>query len=329
MAGTGLRIGVVGATGTLATEVLDLLAQSSLPIAEIVPIATDESLGKDIEFQGSVYPIETDGSRLTALDMMFLCAPAGVAFDYVRRSLEEHIPCIDLSGATAGSEDVPIRVAGYGSLPEGGPLIAIPPSPALALVMALQPLDVAGGLERVSATVLESASMAGKEGIATLYQESLAFFNQQDLPESTVFPGPVAFDCLSGARELDSDGRTRRESATVEILGLLLGREVKLATTFVQVPAFMGLGVSLFIETREEVEITEVAASLQKAPGVEIWSDSDSGPNTRSAVGQDRVLVGRLRRDPGIYRGLQLWLTADPIRLAASHAVQLAATRLR
>jgi aspartate-semialdehyde dehydrogenase len=139
----------------------------------------------------------------------------------------------------------------------------------------------------------------------------------------------VAFDCISGARELDSDGSTRREAAMIEILGLLLGKDVKLATTFVQVPAFVGLGASLFIETRKEIEASEAAALLQKAPGVEIWPDEQPCPSTRSVAGQDRVLVGRLRRNPGVYRGLQLWLVADPVRLAASHAIQLAAMRLR
>jgi aspartate-semialdehyde dehydrogenase len=329
MAGTGLRIGVVGATGSLATEVLDLLSVSSLPIAEIVPVATDDSIGVDIEFQGSSYSVGTDASRLTSLDMMFLCAPAAAAFDYVRRSLEERIPCIDLSGATMGSEDVPMRVAGYGAMPTGAPLIAIPTSPALALTMVLQPLDAAVGLEHISVSVLESASIGGKQGLAALYQESLALFNQQEVSEPSVFSSEVAFDCFTGAREIDPEGRTRREVATIEALGSLLGQDVKMATTFIQVPTFVGLGASLCLETREEATASEVADILRKAPGVDIWPEADPGPNTRAATGLDRVLVGRLRRDSSTYRGLQLWLAADPIRLAASHAVQLAAMRLR
>ena len=161
----GLRIGVVGATGTLGTELLELLDRSSLRVSEIVPIATDRSLGRDIEFQGSVFPVETDDVRLTGLDLVFLCAPAAGALDFVRRALHEHVPCVDLSGATAGTEDVPMRVAGYGSVPEGAPLLAIPRSPALALVMALQPIAAAAGLRRVSGAVLESASWADRKSV--------------------------------------------------------------------------------------------------------------------------------------------------------------------
>jgi len=106
---TGLRIGVVGATGGLGTELLELLDQSSLRVSEIVPIATDDSLGREIEFQGSSFPVEVDDARLTGLDLVFLCVPPGIALDFVRRALHERVPCIDLSGATAG---LPVGGAG-------------------------------------------------------------------------------------------------------------------------------------------------------------------------------------------------------------------------
>jgi len=328
MARTGLRIGVVGATGSLGTELLELLDLSSLRVSEIVPIATENSLGRDIEFQGSLFSVEVDDARLTGLDLAFLCAPPGAALDFVRRALHEQVPCIDLSGATAGTEDVPMRVAGYGSVPAGVPLLAIPRSPALALVMALQPIAAAAGLRRVTGTVLESASLAGKDGMSALYQESIAVFNQQPLPESTVFPGPVAFDCMSGADGLDAEGLAPRESALIRDLTLLLGGDVKIATTLVQVPVFAGLGAALSIETERDLEVGEAEDLLRKAPGVELAEDGDYAPTTRAVVGRDSVLVGRLRSDASTERGLQLWLVADPMRLAASHAIQLAVLRL-
>ncbi|MBW2493449.1 MAG: hypothetical protein JRE43_01760 [Deltaproteobacteria bacterium] len=328
MARVGLRIGVVGATGSLGTELLELLDFSSLRVGEIVPIATDDSLGRDIEFQGSVFPIETDDARLTGLDLAFLCTPPSAALDFVRRALHEKVPCIDLSGATAGSEDVPMRVAGYGSVPEDIPVLAIPRSPALSLVMALQPIAAAAGLKRVTGAVLESASLAGKDGMSALYQESIAVFNQQPLPESTVFPGPVAFDCMSGAEGLDAEGLTQRESALLRDLALLLGSEVKVAATLIQVPVFAGLGAALSLETERDLAVGEAEDLLRKAPGVELATAGDEFPTTRTAVGRDSVTVGRLRGDPSTRRGLQLWLVSDPMRLAASHAIQLAVLRL-
>jgi len=328
MARTGLRIGVVGATGTLGSELLELLDISSLRVSEIVPIATDDSLGREIDFQGSVYPVLTDGARLAGLDLVFLCAPPLAALEFVRSALREQVPCIDLSGATAGTSDVPMRVAGYGSVPEGAPLIAIPRSPALALALALQPLAAAAGLRRVSGAVLESASHAGKDGMTALYQESIAVFNQQPPPEPTVFPGPVAFDCTSGAEGLDAAGLAPREAALERDLGLLLGDAVKLAIALVQVPIFAGLGAVLSVETERALGVGEAEEQLRKAPGVELAADSDSAPSTRGVVGRDSVLVARLRAVPSVEHGLQLWLVADPLRLAASHAIQLAVLRL-
>jgi len=329
MARTGLRIGVVGATGTLGTELLELLDLASLRVSEIVPIATEDSLGRDIEFQGSLFPLATDEVRLAGLDLLFLCVPPTAALEFVRSALREHVPCIDLSGATAGTEDVPMRVAGYGSVPEDAPLVAIPRSPALSLVMALQPIATAAGLKRVSGTILESASVAGRDGMAALYQESVAVFSQQQPSETTAFSGPVAFDCMSGADELGEDGLAPRESALIRDLALLLGSDVKFATTLVQVPIFAGLGAALSIETERDLEVGELEDIFRKAPGVELAADSDSVPTTRAVVGRDSVLIGRLRGDPSVERGLQLWLVADPLRLAASHAIQLAVLRLR
>ena len=110
MARAGFRIGVVGATGALGTEVLEMLGVSSLPVREIVPVATDDSLGTVIEFQGSEYPVEIDDSRLVGLDLILLCAPPAGSRDFVRRALEEKTPCIDLSGATSAADQDHRRV---------------------------------------------------------------------------------------------------------------------------------------------------------------------------------------------------------------------------
>jgi aspartate-semialdehyde dehydrogenase len=329
MARAGYRVGVVGATGSLGTELLERLDASSLRVREVVPIASEESLGQDIEFQGNIYPIETDDARIPGLDLLFLCAPASVSLDFVRSALRERVPCIDLSGATAGSEEVPMRVVGYGSVPEGIPLLALPTSPALALAMVLQPLAAAAGLARVSGCVLESASSAGQGGLLALYQESIAIFNQQQPPEATAFPGPMAFDCTSDASELDETGCAPRESALKRDLALLLGDEAKIALTLVQVPIFVGLGAALSVETERALDARQAEDLLRKAPGVEVSADTPCRATTRSVAGRDLVLVARLRGDPSVARGLLLWLVADPLRLAASHAIQLAAQRLQ
>lgn len=327
MARAGLRIGVVGATGSLGSELLEMLGASSLPVTEIVPFATDQSLGRDVEFQGGVYPIEVDSARLTALDLLFVCAPAAASLEFIHHALHERIPCIDLSGATAGSAEVPMRVAGYGALPLDIPLVALPTSPSLAWLLVLQPLLAGAGLRRVCGSVLKGASAAGRQGMESLYQESIALFNQHTVPEPTVFPGGVAFDCVPDfGPPVDADGAARR-SPLIEDLALLLGNDVKVVASSVQVPVFSGLASTLFVETERDLDPGQAEDLLRKSPGVEIW-EGTSGPSTRQAAGRDVVVVSHLRRDPTAPHGLQLWLVSDPQRLAASHAIQLAALRL-
>jgi aspartate-semialdehyde dehydrogenase len=330
VATAGVRVGVVGATGALGSEVLRALSESPLRVREIVPIATDRSLGRDVEFQGEVYPVETERPTLRGLDLVILCAPAAQSLDYVRDALHCEVTCIDLSGATAGSPEVPLCVAEFGpdARVGGAPVLAGPTGAALAWALVLRPLDERARLRRVTGTSLEGASVGGRGGIESLYAETLAIFNQQEAPEAEVFAGPVAFDCLPAVGELEEGGQTRHETDLARSLGRLLASPVKLGVTAVQVPTFLGHGAALAVETEEDLDPGEAAALLAKAPAVEVWPEGVVGPSTRAAAGRDAVLVGRLRSDPSRDRSLLLWLAADLLRLSAGNAVALAAARL-
>jgi len=327
----GLRVGVVGATGAVGGEVLDLLSESSLEIAELALVASEESLGKDVEFQGNVYPVQTEAPRLAALDVIFLCAPAVISLEYARQALHAEVPCIDVSGALAGSREVPLRVAAFGtpSAADETPLLVSPPGGALALALALRPLEEAAGLRRITGTLLEAASWRGREGIDALYRESIALFNQEELPEPEVFGRPVAFDCIAALGEVDEEtGASEREEAVSDALSRLLAGTPGIALTIVQVPAFVGLGASLMIETERPLDPALAEGVLGKAPGIERWDDDADGATLRAAAGFQEVLAARVRRDPSAENALQLWLAADPLRLAAANAVRLAVALL-
>ena len=328
MASRGLRVGVVGATGALGNEVLRALASSPLRVSEIIPIGTDRSLGSDIEFQGEVYPVETEMPSLRGIDLLLLCAPPSVSLDCARQSLRAEVPCIDLSGALAGSAEVPLSVGELKDEWATAPLIAVPPGAALAWALVLRPLDQSAGLVRVAGTSLEGASVGGRRGIDSLYAESLAIFNQTEAPEPSAFPRPLAFDCLPSVGPASSDGATEAETRLADTLARHLGARVQLTVTSVQVPVFVGHGAVLAIETQAEIDLAEAATVLDKAPGVEVADPAGAGPSMRAAVGRDVVLVGRLRRDPSRERCLLLWLAADLLRLSASHAVELSVARL-
>jgi aspartate-semialdehyde dehydrogenase len=328
---TGLRIGLVGATGVLGSEVLALLEESSLPVRELVPVATDRSLGQEIEFRGDAMPVETEPPKLRGLDLLFLCAPEAVSLEYARQALRAEVPCVDASGALSSSRELPLRVAAFGPSadPQNTPLVVAPPGPALPWALVLRPLHEAAGLRRVVGTSLEAASAGGRGGIESLYEESIAVFNQRDLPEPEIFSRPVAFDCIPATGGGDEICATDRETGVTRALERLLGSDVKLALTGVQVPAFLGLGGTAAVETADELDPKRAEALLSQAPGVELWEGEADGLTLRAAAGREEVLVGRVRRDGSVEHGLLFWLAADVLRMAAANAVRLAVARLR
>jgi aspartate-semialdehyde dehydrogenase len=326
----GLRIALAGATGALGSEVLAALDASGLPIAELIPIATGASLGADVELRGEAWPVVAEPPELRGLDLLICCTPAPAGLDWVRAALRAELPCIDCSGALADRDDVPLRVIGLSGPTAGGapPVVATPSGAVLAWSLALAPLHRAAGVRRVVGTVLETAGAAGRDGIASLSAGSLALFSQQDPPDDAV-GRPLAFDCHASIGEVGEDGRSAAERNLEAGIRRLLGADIAVAATIAQVPAFVGQASALAIETQRPLDPKQAQDLLANAEGVELWSGGTEGPNLRAAAGRDRVLVGRVRRDPSAQAGLQLWLAADVLRLSAANAVALAVARLR
>jgi aspartate-semialdehyde dehydrogenase len=349
----GLRIALAGASGALAREVLAVMDERRLPVAEILPFATDRSLGQDVEFQDQVISIEAGPPNLRGVDLLLVCTPRAAALELVREALRAEAFCIDCSGSLGSSKEVPLLVSELcppGAV-LGAPVIASPTAAALAWSLVLAPLAREAGLQRVVGTLLQSASQAGRSGVEVLSHETLALLNQQEPPESELFAAPIAFDCSPAPgpawepEESDDESPSRRRETDVardlaRVLqtaapapalapGEEAGPDVSIAVSAVQVPTFTGEGSALAIQTERALAPHQAAELLQKAPGVRVWEGGESGPSMRDASRQDVALVGRLRRDPSLERGLLLWLASDPLRLAAANAIKLAETRLR
>ena len=327
----GQRVAVIGATGTLGSDVVAVLDERRYPIGELLPVATDASLGEDVSLRGESVPVLTGEVSLRGADVAFLCLPPEATAPWVKRALEAHVACIDLSGAMAGVPEVPVVAADLAPPQEllRRPLVVSPPGPALAWALALAPLQARFGLARVRGTSLEAASGAGRAGIRTLEAEVVALFNQESPPESTVFAGPVAFDCVPELEHpADPYGPGPAEEQLASLLQALLEAPVPVAATRVRVPTFAGLGASLAVELAKPADLDAVRAALLEAAGLELWDPEATGPTTRDAAARSEVLVGRVRRDPTSPAGVLLWLAADPVRLAATNAVRLAEARL-
>jgi aspartate-semialdehyde dehydrogenase len=322
-----MRIAVVGATGALGAELLAALDEAELPLAKLVPIATDRSLGTDVEMRGDVVSVETELSALRGADLAFLCAPPAASLEAARLALQARIAAIDCSGALALRSEVPLvaELGVPGGAPLDAPILAVPPGVSLACARVLGPLGRAFGLRRAIATVLESASGSGRAGVQTLSEETIALLSQQDLPEPSALGHPVAFDVLPWAGEIDDEGTSAGERALSAVLARALG-DVAIAATVVRVPVFCGEGVSLAVETGESTGLARIVELLAKTEGVDLASPA---PTSRGAAGAERVHVGRLRADPSHERGVLLWLATDGLRLTAAHAVRVAEARFR
>jgi aspartate-semialdehyde dehydrogenase len=322
MATAGVRVAVVGATGAVGTALLEALEASPIRVAQLVAVAGDRSLGADVEFAGDVVPVAPAVASWPGLDAIFLCAPPEVSREVARDALRAEVPVIDLSGAFADAAEVPVRVAGW--VPPGAPpapLVAAPPAPTLACALALHPLARAAGLARVEVTLFDSAAVGGQRGSERLAEESLAIFNQQEPAESDVFEHPVAFDCGPGGAAARA-----RERHTQHLLERVLGSGVEVFVAAFQVPAFVGQGCALRVETGRPLPAAEAARALSKAPGVELWPAAQPGPSLRSATGREELLVAVPREIGG--GALALWAVCDGPGLAARNAVALAEPRL-
>lgn len=315
----GLRLAVVGATGAVGGEVLAALDASSLPVGELVAVASEDSLGTDIEFQGEIAPVHAELPALHGLDAVLCCAPRVVAPEIVRAALHAEVPCIDLSGAFADRSEVPL-VWGEETAEAAAPLRACPPPTALVWRPLLRALAGVAPLERVDGTVLEAASAGGRRAIEALSAESMALFNQQEPPDSDAGVRPRAFDLVPGSGSEGPGGRPR-ERALRDALGRGLGVSPALTARWIQVPAFVGEASSLVLRFAAPVEARAAAERLAKEPGLELWEREGEGPNLRAVAGRATVIVAAPEPDPEDATRLRLWAVADVLRLAATRAV--------
>ena len=327
----GLRVVLAGATGALGQEVRAALESSGLPVSELVAVATDASIGTELEFRGDALFIESQAPALRGFDLLILCTPTSVSLDLIRQALRAEVACIDCSKALSASGEIPlVMVDRSASSDLVAPLVETPSGVGLGWIRVLGPLAESAGLEQVVGTVLQPATSAGRRGIEVLSSETIALLSQGEMPDSDTFAAPVAFDCLpwTGSGSAGETGETDFEAGLRRDVQRMLGPEIALAVTSVQVPTFVGEGSTLSLRTGRALSLEEVRGLLEKAEGVELW-DSDRAPSTRDAAGRDRVLVGRVRVDPSNDRSLLLWLATDGLQLVAAEVVRIVETRLR
>ncbi len=332
MAGDGYRVGVLGATGLVGTTILELLADRDFPVAELRPLASERSAGKVIEWQGEALTVQAVGEEsIQGLDLVLSSAGGSVSAEWTPKIVEAGATVVDNTSYWRMHDDVPLVVSEVNpdALAGHGGIIANPNCSTMQMVVALKPLYDAAGIERLVISTYQAVSGTGKAAIDELQTQAHAVLHGGEPPEPQIYPHQIAFNVLAQAGSFaEGDDHTDEERKLINETRKILGDpEIKVSATCIRVPVVTGHSEAVNVETREPLDPERARELLAAAPGVTVVDDPAAGryPMAVDAAGKDDVFVGRIRRDAGSERALDLWIVADNLRKgAATNAVQLA-----
>ena len=328
-------VAVVGATGAVGTEMIQVLEDRDFPVAELIPLASARSEGSDVSYRGKDLPVKVlEKESFRGVDIALFSAGAGVSQEYGPIAVAAGTVVIDNSSAWRMAPKVPLVV------PEVNPhaigshqgLIANPNCSTIQMVVALKPLHDAVRIKRIVVTTFQSVSGTGKEAMEELAEQSRQLMSMGEF-EPEVYPYQIAFNCLPHIDAFLPNGYTKEEMKMVnETRKIFEEPSMRITATTVRVPTFISHAESVNIETEKTVSANEARAILSTAPGVLVYDDPTRNiyPLPVDVAGTDAVYVGRIREDESQEHGLNLWVVADNLRKgAALNAVQIAEELIR
>jgi aspartate-semialdehyde dehydrogenase len=326
-----MRVGVVGATGLVGTAILDLLGARDFPASEVVPFASERSAGKAIEWGEEELEVRgLSEESIGGLDLVLSSAGGAVSAEWTPKLVEAGAVVVDNTSYWRMHDDVPLVVAEVNSDALAGHkgIVANPNCSTMQMVVALKPLYDAAGIERLVISTYQAVSGTGKAAIDELLEQSRAVLEGRDA-HAAVYPHRIAFNALAQAGSFpEGDDHSDEERKLIGETRKILGDpEIRVSATCVRVPVVTGHSEAVNVETREPLEPQRARELLAAAPGVTVVDDPAAAryPMAIEAEGRDDVFVGRIRRDPGNERALDLWIVSDNLRKgAATNTVQLA-----
>ena len=329
----GYRVAVVGATGNVGREMLNILAERSFPIDEVAALASSRSQGTEIEFgeTGQMLRVgNLDHFDFAGWDIALFAAGSGPTKLHAPRAAAAGCVVIDNSSLYRMDPDVPLIV------PEVNPeaidgyrarnIIANPNCSTAQLVVALKPLHDRARIRRVVVATYQSVSGAGKEGMDELFEQSRGIF-VGDPADPKKFTKQIAFNVIPHIDVFLDDGSTREEWKMVVETKKILDPKIRVSATCVRVPVFVGHSEAVNIEFVEDISASEAQDILREAPGVMLIDKREDGGYATpvECVGDYATFVSRVREDPTVDSGLSLWCVSDNLRKgAALNAVQIA-----
>ncbi len=329
------NVAVVGATGAVGTEMIQILEEREFPIGELVPLASTRSEGNDVTFRGQDLPVKVlQPDSFKGIDLALFSAGAGVSKEFGPIAVKAGAVVVDNSSAWRMDPTVPLVVPEVNplALEKHQGLIANPNCSTIQMVVALKPLHDAVKIKRIIVTTFQSVSGTGKEAMEELAEQSRKLLGSREA-EPKVYPHQIAFNCLPHIDDFLPNGYSKEEMKMVNETQKIFGdSSIQVTATTVRVPVFVCHAESINIETERKLNANEARALLSVASGIQVYDDPGHNlyPLPIDVVGTDAVYVGRVREDESIPNGLNLWVVADNLRKgAALNAVQIAEVLLR
>ena len=327
----GYKVAVVGATGNVGREMLDILAERTFPADEIVAIASRRSQGVEVSCGERTLKVKAlEHFDFSDVDICLMSAGSAVSKEWSPKIAAKGAVVIDNSSCWRLDADVPLVVPEVNADAVAGfrkkGIIANPNCSTAELVVVLKPLHDRARIKRVVVSTYQSVSGAGREAMDELFAQTRAVFVTDPI-EPKKFPKRIAFNVIPQIDVFMDDGFTREEWKLVAETKKILDPKIKLVATCVRVPVFIGHSEAVSIEFEQPISADEARELLRNAPGCLVVDKREAGGYVTpyESAGEDATYISRIREDPTVDSGLVLWIVSDNLRKgAALNAVQIA-----
>ena len=327
----GYKVAIAGATGNVGREMLNILAERAFPVSEVVPLASQRSVGQEVSFGDKTLKVKAlEHYDFSDTDICLMSAGGDVSKVWSPKIGAQGCIVIDNSSAWRYDQDVPLIVPEVNADAVKGfskkNIIANPNCSTAQLVVALKPLHDHFGIKRVVVSTYQSVSGAGKDGMDELFEQTRAIFSAGE-PKVKKFTKRIAFNVIPHIDVFMEDGFTKEEWKMTAETKKILDPKIKLTATCVRVPVFVGHSEAVNIECEKPITADEAREILRKAPGVLVIDKRENGgySTPHEAAGEDATYISRIREDITVENGLAFWCVSDNLRKgAALNAVQIA-----
>jgi len=320
-----MKVAVVGATGMVGTIMLKVLAERKFPVTELIPVASENSVGKEVAWQGQTYIVQSLEDALSQKpDLALFSAGGECSLEWAPKFAAAGTTVIDNSSAWRMKADIKLVVPEINAdqLTATDKIIANPNCSTIQMVLALNPLHQLYGLERIIVSTYQSITGTGVKAMKQLENE------EAGIQGAMAYPYPIYRNCLPHCDDFTSTGYTKEEMKLVHETRKIIGdKSIGITATAVRVPVMGGHSESINVTFKSDFDMNTVRKTMHESEGLVLQDNTDMStyPMPKYAEGKDAVFVGRLRRDESFRNTLNMWVVSDNLRKgAATNAIQIA-----